>query len=355
MMATANPKMIELARTSRGLSQTDFAKTLGMLQSTYSRVEAGLLAAADELIDRIAAALDYPRDFFFLDEQIHGAGTSALHYVYRRKQGLPARTLRRIEAEANIGRIRIKRLLANAQVRTPHTIPTFNIDDFKGDVERIAVSVRAMWLLPRGPIESMTAAIEAAGGLVIRQDFGTDSVDATSFRFPNMPPLFFVNRALRADRQRYTLAHELAHLVMHPIPNPNMEEQADRFAAEFLMPKDEIKPSLHQFSLAKAANLKPYWKVSMWALIRRAFDLRTITESQYRYLSMRMSAMGYRKQEPLELDFPVEEPKVYQGLIDVHLKKLGYSLEDLSKLLVANVEVLQQQLSDPRSRLRLVS
>jgi len=354
-MARVNPKMVELARISRGLSQTDFAKMLGIPQSTYSRVEAGLLPAADELVDAIATKLDYPRDFFFLDEQIHGAGTSALHYVYRRKQGLPARTLRRIEAEANIGRIRIKRLLANARVKTPHVIPTFSLDDYKSDVERIAQSVRGMWLLPRGPVENMTAAIEAAGGIVIRQDFGTDAVDATSFRFPGMPPLFFVNKKLCGDRQRYTLAHELAHLVMHPIPNPEMEEQADRFAAEFLMPKEDIKPSLHQFSLAKAANLKPYWKVSMWALIRRAFNLGTITESQYRYLSMRMSAMGFRKQEPPELDFPVEQPKTYEGLIEVHLKKLGYTLEDLSKLLVANVEILQQQLSDPRSRLRLVA
>lgn len=353
-MATANPKMIELARISHGLSQTELAKQLKVPQSAVSRVESGLMTASDELIDGLVSGLGYPRDFFFLEEQIHGAGTSALHYVYRRRQGLATRTLKRIEAEVNIFRIRIGRLLERARVNTPHVIPFFSLEDYKDDVERIAQSIRAMWLLPRGPVENVTAAIEAAGGIVILQDFGTEAVDATSFRFPGMPPLFFVNKNLAGDRQRYTLAHELAHLVMHAVPNPEMEGQADKFAAEFLMPREDIKASLYQFSLAKAAALKPYWKVSMWALIRRAASLGTITDNQYRYLCMSMSSMGYRKREPQQIDVPAEQPKTYDGLLS-HLRKLGYSVEDLSKLLVTNVEILRPQLTGGRSNLRLVA
>jgi Zn-dependent peptidase ImmA (M78 family) len=167
--------------------------------------------------------------------------------------------------------------------------------------------------------------------------------------------MFFVNRNIPGDRLRFTLAHELGHLLMHGIPSPTMEDEADRFASEFLMPAEDIKPALSQFSLAKAASLKPYWKVSMWALIRRARDLATISENQYRYLCMAMSATGYKTREPTELQIPVEEPRVYRELIDVHLKRLKFTLQDLAKLIVAKPEELKRRFAAPKSSLRLVA
>jgi Zn-dependent peptidase ImmA (M78 family) len=251
--------------------------------------------------------------------------------------------------------MQINKLLQSVKVHKPHVIPQLNLDDYQGSVETIAKTVRAMWLLPRGPVANITGAIENAGGVVIRHDFGTKSVDATSFRYADMPPMFFVNRNIPGDRLRFTLAHELGHLLMHGIPSPTMEDEADRFASEFLMPAEDIKPALSQFSLAKAASLKPYWKVSMWALIRRARDLATISENQYRYLCMAMSATGYKTREPTELQIPVEEPRVYRELIDVHLKRLKFTLQDLAKLIVAKPEELKRRFAAPKSSLRLVA
>lgn len=354
-MTTVNPKMIELARESRGLSQTELATILEIPQSSLSRIEAGLLAASDQLLDAMAKKLDYLREFFLQDEKLHGAGTSALHYVYRRRQGIATRTLKRIEAEVNIMRIQIKKLLERARIKPSYVIPSFSVEDYKGDVSKIAQSVRAMWMLPRGPVTNLTSAVEDAGGIVIRHDFGTEAVDATSFRIPGMPPLFFLNERLPCDRWRYTLAHELAHLVLHIVPNPDMEVQADEFAAEFLMPKDDIKPLLHEFTLAKAATLKPYWKVSMWSLMRRARDLGIITDSQHRYMCMTMSSMGYRTREPRELDFPVEQPKTYRGLLELHMTKLGLSIPQLGKVLAMKPEVLKQRIYREKTGLRVVA
>ena len=85
-----------------------------------------------------------------------------------------------------------------------------------------------------------------------------------------MPPLIFMNAAMPGDRYRFTLAHELAHLVLHNQPETDeaMEEQADEFASEFLLPAKEIRPYLARPSLGGLARVKPYWKVSIKALLQ---------------------------------------------------------------------------------------
>ena len=84
-----------------------------------------------------------------------------------------------------------------------------------GTPEKIATLVRQMWNLLPGPIGNLTRAIEAAGGLVLKCDFGTSKLDAFAQWPSGMPPLFFVNKSAPADRYRYTLAHEIGHIVMH--------------------------------------------------------------------------------------------------------------------------------------------
>jgi Zn-dependent peptidase ImmA (M78 family) len=120
---------------------------------------------------------------------------------------------------------------------------------------------------------------------------------------------------------------------MHRNPTNDVEQQANRFASEFLMPQREIARHLHDFDLETAAALKPVWKVSMAAIIKRALDLRKISESKYRRLFTSLSAQGYRKNEPFQI--PVEEPQAVRRLVALHRHELGYSDFDLAQLLFA--------------------
>src|SRR5437870_1642062 len=83
---------------------------------------------------------------------------------------------------------------------------------------------------PTIPIHNMIRTVESAGALVYRVDFATRLLDAVSHWSPGMPPLFFLNDDAPPDRLRFSLAHELGHVVMHSVPTDNMEKEADRFA-----------------------------------------------------------------------------------------------------------------------------
>ena len=195
--------------------------------------------------------------------------------------------------------------------------------------------MRGYWVVPRGPIENLTEVVERGGAVVIQIDFDTSLLDALSFRLPGLPPLIFMNSRMPGDRYRFSLSHELAHLVLHnqPDTDENMEAEADEFAAEFLMPMKEIRPHISNPSLGKLARVKAHWKVSIKSLIVQAERLKLITPNQYVGLNVNYSKAGYgRNGEPFPI--PIEMPTVLSAMVQYQLDELGYSIADLAKLLL---------------------
>lgn len=329
-MAVINPAMITLAREWRELTQSELAKRLKITQGILSKVESGLLPVPQQVSSQLTEALAFPDHFFEQIDQLYGAGVGELYH--RKRHSAPKKILQQLYAGVNIRRMHIVRLIRAAEL-CECKLSHHDIDDYEGNAEEIARSVRAEWLLPNGPIHNMTEALEQVGVIIIPCDFGTRLIDAMSRWITGLPPLIFINKDLPPDRWRFTLCHELAHLVMHRIPNPDMERQADRFAAELLMPKDQIRNMLHDINFSRLVQLKEHWKVSMSALLKRAEDLGKITARQARYLWMKMSASGMKTCEPYSELIPVETPSSLQELINIHLSKLGYSTDELCSLL----------------------
>lgn len=327
-----NPAMLVLARESRGLTQVELADRVNVPQAIISRYESGGRNVGEHDLQRIADVLGYPTAFFFQSSQAHGVGSSGVYH--RKRKTLPARLLNRLTAQINIVRLVVEKLLRSVDIERTQRFPEYNVDEFNGNIERIAEYVRAAWKLPPGPIHDLIGAIENAGGIVYRTAFGTHLLDAIVQCIPPAPPIFMVNDAIPGDRLRFTLAHEIGHLVMHDIPRESMEEEADAFAAAFLMPANEIKHHFSRVTLAQLAQLKPYWKVSIAALIHRAHDLESITDRQYRSLNEEMSRLKYKTEEPVPI--PIEKPTLLQEIIETHTKELGYSTAELAEMLLLN-------------------
>ncbi len=320
-------EMIILARDSRGLTQAELAAATNISQANISKYESGSLNVSKEHVKRIADALDYPLSMFYFGEKRYGFGSSCTYHLER--STMPVRELRVLLARVNLLRIQAVRLLTGADIESDNEFQRLDIDDFDGDCEHIAALVRRAWKLPPGPIENLVETIEDAGGIVFASSFGTRKLDAISQWVGGVPPIFLLNSDMPGDRLRYTLAHEVGHLIMHRVPTENMEEEADRFAAEFLMPAADIEPDLHSLALSRLAQLKAYWKVSMAALIVRAKDLSKITERQYRALFEQMGRMGYKTVEPTPI--PMEQPTLAKELVEFYLNAHGYSVEEISQ------------------------
>jgi len=337
MNDVVNASMITLAREARGLSQTRLSRLAGVSQAQISKVEAALVDTSPEVLAALAKALRMPEHFFFQTDSVLGAGTS--EFFHRKRQAVPTGVLNQIHAHVNILRIHVARLLRAVELPECR-IPSLELSDFKGGASEAARAVRAVLNLPAGPIPNVVRVVEDAGGLVIPCAFGAYEVDAISRWVPGLPPLFFINSSAPVDRFRMNLAHELAHMVLHRLPEPEMEDQANSFAAEFLMPATDIKTQLYGLTLARLAALKPYWRTSMGSLLKRGSDLKCITTGAARYLWIQLSKRGYRKREPAELDLAPEPPALLREIIEFYRKDLGYSLDNLAQYLATSTEDL---------------
>jgi Zn-dependent peptidase ImmA (M78 family)/transcriptional regulator with XRE-family HTH domain len=323
-MRQFNPGMLTVARESREFTQAELAQRSKIPQAVLSKLEGGVTRPSLEQVDASS--------FFFEQERIFGFNASV--FFHRKRTDMPAKVLKRIHAVLNLTRMRLDKLMLAGNLMPAIELVRLSVDEHDTP-EQIAGKVRALLQLPDGPVQNLTASLEEAGVIVAQHQFNSRRMDAVSEWVPGHPPIVLMNMDdhVPGDRYRWTLAHELGHLIMHTHPVDDMEEQANRFAAEFLLPAREIRPKLRVVRLQTLALLKSIWKVSMGALLERAKQLGTITATQYKYMRINFSKHGYGTQEPPELGIPVETPTLLQDLVKLHTKDLGYSLSDLSDLL----------------------
>lgn len=331
--------MLRLARQLRGLQQGEAAKALGVNNSELSRFENGVRDPGGDVIQAAASAYGFPESFFAQTDTVYGAPVS-VHPLYRKKADVSATELHRVVAELNIRVMHLRRLLEATDLEPVRTVPRCDAESYDNDAERIAAIVRGHWQVPAGPVRNLTALVEDAGVVVGHSDFGGSPISGVTFRVPGLPPVVVLNRAHPSDRMRFTLAHELGHIVMHRFPTPEMEDEADEFASHFLVPTDEVQSYFagRKIDLHLLAALKPEWRVSMAALVFAAKRCGAINESQATWIWKQFAMHRYRLREPPELDFPREEPRTLSELVSLHMNELGYSLVDLATAMHARVD-----------------
>ena len=328
-----NGDLLRTARNARGWSQTQLAKEARISQGKLSKLENKLTNyLTDEELSCLVNALEFPSSFFLEPDEILGLPLS-VHPMFRKRTSVGSRHLECLQAQLNLRLFHIRRLLQSVTIEADLQLPDMDVDDFDSP-EQIAGLLRRTWGVPFGPFKNLVGWVERAGCLVVFGDFGTSAVDGVTLRCSGMPPCIFLNRNQPVDRSRYTLAHELGHIVMHRVPSLEIEDEANAFASALLMPAEQIRAELsgRRITLSTLAALKPVWSVSMQALLVRATAIGVIDQSRSRYLWRQMSARGYRKREPVAL-YDQERPTVHPELIRVHIEDLGYSTEELCSLL----------------------
>jgi Zn-dependent peptidase ImmA (M78 family) len=177
------------------------------------------------------------------------------------------------------------------------------------DIEKAATDVRRAWNLGVGPIPNVTRLLELHGVVVVQIPDGCNEVDAFSTWSDDRPLIFLTMTKGSTSRTRFDAAHELGHLVMHADVSPGnaeLERQANRFASAFLLPSEPfIDECPRRLNWDQFYELKARWRVSLQALIKRAFDLRILSEASYRRAFVHLNKTGERQHERGE---PPEEP-----------------------------------------------
>lgn len=320
-------EVIITGRIAAGMTQEQLANAIGVTQAAMSRYENDLREPEPETVEGIAAALGVTTRF--LERTSRPAAALAVDVHMRRRATAKPTVWRQMEAQLNMLRMHSDFLREEVALASSLTMPGF--DPFTTDPTDAARMTRSQWRMPSGPARSIIRWIEAAGSVVLMTDLGSQRVDGLS-QWTADHPVIVVNAANPTDRIRWTLAHEVGHLVLHrEDTTDDMEREADAFAAEFLMPELLVRPELANLTLGKAVDLKRQWGVSVAALIQRAHQLGVLTDARRTSLFKQLSARGWRVREPASEEIAPEKPELLDH-IATHLRERGLNDNEVAHM-----------------------
>ncbi|TWP31164.1 ImmA/IrrE family metallo-endopeptidase [Apibacter muscae] len=347
-MKEVNIDRIKLARESRGLSQTALAKQMKTAsQVLLSKIEKGLSNVTDNVLDELCLILNYPKEFFYKEHDIY----PLKHFYFRKNLGISVLKSRELEAEINKYSSNFIDLLDAVDIDTQ--IPYIDIEEQGLTPESLAIQIRELFNIPKGPIRDIVKTIEKRGVIIHIVDFPKDiKISGVSFITTIGTPFILINKNISNSRKRFTLAHELGHLIMHfktgiISEDRDIEKEADRFASNFLVPSNEVRNDLFKLTEEKLGYLKQYWLVSMQALLYKAKDLGTISQDQHKRWSIKFSKNGWKTIEPLESTLELTTPKLLERMIKIHLDDLEYSTTELANLFGLSLPEFEQKYLKP--------
>lgn len=329
-------RRLRLARETAGLRKKDLAEKIEVSPASITQYEAGRTVPPAATVARIALACGFSAEFFRAPSPSCPNSISKPFFRSLRS----TRQWERDEAEA---RAMLVWQVANA-IENHVDLPEINFPDLhlsEGDAPEAAAvraaHVRRLWELPEGPVGNITRLVEAHGAVCARISGRSQRVDAFSQWMNGRPFVILWRTKDDTARSRFDAAHELAHLVLHPDPEPGnklFEDQAHAFAAEFTMPREEILGELptrppRKGDLDELIATRERWGVSLAALFYRARELGTMSTEGHRRSMIRLSDYGFRITEPGDLGSP-ERPALLRSALELIFGTTGWGLKGVA-------------------------
>lgn len=318
-----NGGRLTMARQLSGLKKSHLASMVGMSPASVTSWENGSKQPNRQTVAKLAFALKVEPHFFR-----GGTPVSTDKPHFRSLRSTPQ--IARDKAEA-YGQFvaEIASMLENTVEFPAVSLPEIPVDPDAPAMtpEDAARATRKFFGLDPGPVKHVIRLAEQAGVIVVFSEPSISAIDAYSMHTANRPIIILNPAKDDYYRQRFDVAHELGHLIMHHDVDPGSkaaEDQANQFAAEFLMPAHEIAAFLPSSTAGKGwvqlMELKEHWGGSIVALLYRARKLGVMSDVTYRNAMMRMSQNGWRRAEPGQtttLEMPSSLPQARELLNSV--------------------------------------
>jgi len=345
---------LKRAREALGLSLRDLeARIQGQVSAqAIGKYERNEMMPSSSVLLAMAEALNVSPEYLLSQREVELSGID-----FRKSPHTGSKEERAVEAAAldQIERyLELEELIPGSE--QPWVFPEDSafVISTVDDAEEAANALRRLWELGIDPIPLMAELLEEKGVKVIALDLpeGVSGSKAMVQR-PNLPelPVIVVNQTHNGERQRFTLAHELAHLVLRSsnLSEDLLEKAADRFAGAFLMAKDMMIRLLggHRtsISLGELAELKKIFKVSIASLVVRCGQLKIISKSAYGRLWAQIKGMGWNSPQSDEpVRFLPEVPQRMERLCLRAVAEGAISEPKAAQLLRVSVRELDKKL-----------
>ena len=348
-------KRLRIARTAAGLSLRALEAKIdkNVSAQALSKYERDEMMPGSDVLAALARALGVQESYLL------GQNDLTLESVEFRKNQITSKkdeasvkasvlseVERYLEIEEFVG------LLSAAWSRPPGS--PFPVAE-PADAESAAMRVRLAWNLGLDPIPNLAEFLEEQGIKVIPLKMGKRFSGLMCFARRSKGedvPVIVVNEHDTGERQRFTLAHELGHLVLDGLEGAKGEKLAHRFAGAFLMPAEmlwrEVGKHRDSLSIGELVELKALFKVSIQAITYRLKDLQIIGEPLFKRLFDEFERRGWRKPPYAEPGaIKLERPERFTRLCYRAVSEGVISESKAAELLGITARELERRLDSP--------
>jgi len=297
-------KRLKSARKMAGLSLASLAERTGNMitRQAINKYEKGLMNPSSEVLLALSSALEIKPDYFFKDPNV-----SLLNMEFRKKSKLSVkesesikhRTLDFLERY-----IEIEDILQDQAIFINPIPDDLRIVTSYECVEIAADKLRESWVLGVAPLYNLVELVEDQGVRIYEIET-SDEFDGIS-AWVDDTPVIAVNLKNNLVRRRFTIAHELGHILLEfedEQDNRGREKLCHAFAGAFLLPRHVIFSELggerrSKIAVLELEKIKEIYGISIQAIMIRIYKLGIVSDSTYRRFWVMVNVRGWKKNEP---------------------------------------------------------
>ena len=304
---------VRYAREILRMTQAELADAVGVQQSMVAMLERGARELSTDLLERIADVTTFPPEFFIEQPKFEFPLGSLLFRKFQRLPAIDKVRSHRIAQVCFNSYMNMAARLKTIPLRIPRRI--------EEDPYTAARLVRSgLGYEPDGPMKNLINRLERCGVVIIALPELIKDLDAFSTWVNGQIPVIIITLGKSGDRQRFSVAHELGHLILHQSFQDEfelIETEANKFARELLFPEECAKQELvPPITLSGLSELKARWGISIKSLVYCAYELGIISKRQRVYLHTQISQRGWNIQEPEILHLKPEKLRAFRQMAE---------------------------------------
>ncbi len=347
---------LRVSRSAAGLSLRELESSIDnrVTAQAISKYERNESMPSSSVLIALADALDVPVDYLAGDCDL------VLESVEFRKKKLTSKR-QEVQVEAKVLQLLERYLTLEELLRLPSVewdkpreAPWPVLND-PAEAEQAALGLRHHWGLGLEPVPNLIEFLEERGIKLLTMGLGDIDGLTARVRHDRGAPsaVIVVNQDHWGERQRFTIAHELGHMVMDVADKRKEEKAAHRFAGAFLMPAETLRAEIGKrrksMGWSELFELKRIFGVSVQALTYRCKDLGIFSNVLFRRLFDEFERLGWRS-PPFEEPHTIEQVRPsrrFERLCFRALVEGAVSDSRAAELLGISVHELHRRVEEP--------
>ncbi len=334
---------IHNSRVHKGFSMQEVADNIGVSKQMINKYEQGKSMPSSEKLIALSKLFQQKVDYFFRKPEVAIGEIS-----FRKKSKFGAKRISALKEEI---RIQIENYLFIETICDVHYVfenplqssPTSNENEVKEAVKQL----RTYWNIGQDAIHNIIDLLEDHHIKVLEVDDETGHFDGLATIIDSKYPIIVIAKAMPIERKRFTLLHELGHLLLplESFEEKHQEKLCNIFASEMLLSEEniitEFGSNRSRISLEELKNIQEKYGISISAIVYKLGQTKIMSQDRIKRFYQRLNfELGLKEEVELSRYDGLEHSSRYENLVYRAASEELISLSKASSLLKISLDKL---------------